>query len=246
MANDMLTNRLLANTQPSTLFSIALHTLAVLSIVLLASHPFIPAIKPLPPTAPEPIFVPRPSIVPAPQPAPLRNQPSPKDEEPANVQQPAPEVHTENFDQPGTPQSAQADEPGAPVVGKWDNLQNAVGSSQPGTVGQAGFDGLGTKGSGKSAGGDGPASDSPAGLLTDPKPAYTDEARRLHITGVVVLDVVLTAAGTVQVLDVRSGLGHGLDEAAIIAVNGARCRPATHKGRPISIPGIVRVNFQLT
>ena len=60
----------------------------------------------------------------------------------------------------------------------------------------------------------------PVEILDKPRPAYTEEARRLGIEGEVQLDVVFGASGAVSVRRVVHGLGHGLDETAIAA---ARC-----------------------
>ncbi len=65
-----------------------------------------------------------------------------------------------------------------------------------------------------------------ASLVTTPTPVYTEEARRQHITGSVVLLVKLEKSGAVRCVKVLSGLGYGLDKAAIDAVNGSRCRVA--------------------
>ena len=64
-------------------------------------------------------------------------------------------------------------------------------------------------------------------VLVKPKPAYTEEARRLKIEGQVSLEVVFEAAGTVRIVRVIRGLGHGLDEAAEQAAQQVRFRPAT-------------------
>ena len=75
---------------------------------------------------------------------------------------------------------------------------------------------------------------------------YTDEAREGRVTGEVILEVRLTAAGVVHVLRVLSGLGYGLDESAVAAVRRSRCRPALRNGRPIDATGTVTVVFSLT
>ena len=85
-----------------------------------------------------------------------------------------------------------------------------------------------------------------AQLLDVPAPEYTDEAREGRVTGEVILEVRLTAAGVVHVLRVLSGLGYGLDESAVAAVRRSRCRPALRNGRPIDATGTVTVVFSLT
>jgi TonB family protein len=85
-----------------------------------------------------------------------------------------------------------------------------------------------------------------AKLTAKPKPDYTEEARRLHIEGDVILRVRVEANGAVQILDLVSGLGHGLDESAKRAVLASKFEPATD-GNGQAIPSIVvvTVTFQL-
>ncbi len=87
--------------------------------------------------------------------------------------------------------------------------------------------------------------DEAARLLWVPTPTYTEEAKRLNVSGEVVLEVKMTASGEVQVLRIQSSLGHGLDQAAIDAVNQTRCRPALKAGRPVDVIATIRVIFKL-
>ncbi len=82
-------------------------------------------------------------------------------------------------------------------------------------------------------------------ILSKPRPEYTDEARRLRLEGVVVLDVVFLASGEVRVLRVVRGLGHGLDETAAAAARQIRFRPARREGQPVDAPARIQVLFQL-
>src|SRR5277367_219689 len=63
-------------------------------------------------------------------------------------------------------------------------------------------------------------------ILEKPRPEYTAEGRSLRIEGDVVLDLIFLANGTVQVKDVASGLGHGLDESATRAAQQIKFKPA--------------------
>jgi TonB family protein len=76
-------------------------------------------------------------------------------------------------------------------------------------------------------------------LLFSPSPAYTEEARQLHVTGEVALEVRLTTSGQAQFLRIVRGLGHGLDEVAIEAVRGLRLRAARRGGVPVDAITIV-------
>ncbi|MCU1240860.1 MAG: hypothetical protein JWO71_1586 [Candidatus Acidoferrum typicum] len=92
------------------------------------------------------------------------------------------------------------------------------------------------------------ASDSPTSMvdiLDKPHPQYTAEGRNLRIEGDVVLDMVFQADGTVQVNRVISGLGHGLDEAAVRAAQQIKFKPAKRDGQPVDFPARVRIEFRL-
>lgn len=82
-------------------------------------------------------------------------------------------------------------------------------------------------------------------VLSKPLPQYTAEARQLKIQGDVSLQVKFDASGTVQVLRVINGLGHGLDEQAKLAAERIRFKPATRNGQPVDQVSIIRVTFQL-
>lgn len=83
-------------------------------------------------------------------------------------------------------------------------------------------------------------------VLFKPKPEYTAEARTMHLEGVVAVRLKVAPDGGVQVVGITSGLGHGLDEAAVRAVQGTRFKPATDaSGSPIEWEGVVNVAFQL-
>src|ERR1700676_1610069 len=63
-------------------------------------------------------------------------------------------------------------------------------------------------------------------ILDKPRPEYTAEGRSLKLEGDVVIDVVFLASGAVQVSQVVSGLGHGLDESAVHAAQHIKFKPA--------------------
>ncbi len=81
-------------------------------------------------------------------------------------------------------------------------------------------------------------------ILSKVLPQYTDEARRLHIQGDVILSVVFQAGGTVKVLGIVKSLGHGLDEAAEQAALKIRFKPATRAGKPLDFPATLHVEFR--
>jgi len=90
----------------------------------------------------------------------------------------------------------------------------------------------------------GPA-DTPVDILDKPKPEYTAEGRSLKLEGDVVIDVVFLSNGTMQINHVVSGLGHGLDEAAVRAAQTIKFKPAKREGQPVDFPARVRIEFRM-
>jgi TonB family protein len=89
------------------------------------------------------------------------------------------------------------------------------------------------------------AADTAPTILDKPKPEYTAEGRSLKIEGDVVVDMVFLANGTVQINRVVSGLGHGLDEAAVRSAQQIKFKPAKRAGEPVDFPARVRIEFRL-
>src|ERR1700758_519905 len=85
----------------------------------------------------------------------------------------------------------------------------------------------------------------PIVVLSQPKPAYTAAARQLRIEGDVKLEVRFTASGRVEVLQILSGLGHGLDEQARAVAQAIQFKPATKDGQPVDQVTVIRITFQL-
>jgi len=85
----------------------------------------------------------------------------------------------------------------------------------------------------------------PVEILFKPKPQYTDEARAKKVEGEVLLRVLFTASGEVQVQGVVRGLGYGLDDSAISAARQIRFRPAQQEGQPVDKSAIVHIAFEL-
>jgi len=89
------------------------------------------------------------------------------------------------------------------------------------------------------------ASFEPVEITSKPNPVYTEEARRLHVQGEVVLRVVFRASGQIQILGVSQGLGHGLDEAAIRAAQEIQFKPARRNGQPTDTTATLQIMFEL-
>ena len=69
----------------------------------------------------------------------------------------------------------------------------------------------------------------------------------MHLEGAVSIKIRVLSSGNVQVLTVTRGLGHGLDQSAIQAIEATHFQPAKDTtGRPIDWEGVVNVNFQMS
>lgn len=117
----------------------------------------------------------------------------------------------------------------------------------PGTVRSAAFDAQAEASPAAAPKRERPVSrlDAEVEILSKPKPVYTEEARRLHLEGDVVLNVTFQANGKLLVLGVASGLGHGLDQAAIDAAKKIEFNPARRDGQPVDHTATLRVVFRI-
>jgi len=82
-------------------------------------------------------------------------------------------------------------------------------------------------------------------LVSQVQPQYTDEARAARVQGTIELRATVREDGTVENVTVRKGLGYGLDEAAIAAVEQWKFMPARKDGKPVSALVGLLVNFAL-
>jgi len=82
-----------------------------------------------------------------------------------------------------------------------------------------------------------------ARILENPLPAYTEEAYKNQIKGVVRISVVLRAEGTVTNIKVIEGLPYGLNEKAIAAAKQIKFVPAQIDGKPVSQYVTLEYNF---
>jgi len=130
---------------------------------------------------------------------------------------------------------------------------NGTGSS--GGAGSGSYDGLGS-GTGPGVG-DGSDGGYGRGAVTagrgvtapraiyDPEPEYSEEARKVHFQGVVVLSIVVDQAGHARDIRVARSVGLGLDERAIEAVKKWKFEPGMKDGHPVAVGVNVEVNFRL-
>ncbi len=85
----------------------------------------------------------------------------------------------------------------------------------------------------------------PVRILAKPEPVYTAEARALRLEGDVAVEALFTADGRIEEIRVVRGLGHGLDEAAVAAVQAIEFEPARRAGSPENARLRLTVRFQI-
>jgi TonB family protein len=76
-------------------------------------------------------------------------------------------------------------------------------------------------------------------------PDYTEQARKKHVSGTVVLALVVSAKGIPQDISVVHSLEPDLDEKAIEAVHEWRFKPGMKDGKPVMTRATIEVNFRL-
>ena len=82
-------------------------------------------------------------------------------------------------------------------------------------------------------------------VISSPDPDYTEEARREHKEGTVLLWAVLGEDGSMREVKACRCIGNGLDEKAIEAVSKWRFQPALKDGRPVAVWLNIQVSFHL-
>lgn len=82
-------------------------------------------------------------------------------------------------------------------------------------------------------------------LLRSVDPKYSEEARQSGVEGTIRLYVVVGEDGVPRDLRVVNGLGYGLDEEAMRAVQQWRFRPGELKSKPVAVAATIEVNFRL-
>jgi TonB family protein len=158
---------------------------------------------------------------------------------------PKPQVVTVGFGDAGIAPAA-ASRRSVSTSGFGDAAVASASANSPGQVRSSGFgDAVSAAPSPSAARQPGPPAATPAQILAKPRPAYTEEARRLEIEGEVQLEVLFGASGEVHILRVVRGLGHGLDENAVIAAKAIRFLPAKRDGHTVDSTATVHIIFQL-
>jgi len=76
-------------------------------------------------------------------------------------------------------------------------------------------------------------------------PEYSEEARKAKYSGTVLLQLVVGIDGKANSIKVVKGVGLGLDEKAIEAVQKWKFTPGKKNGQPVPVYATVEVNFRL-
>lgn len=84
-----------------------------------------------------------------------------------------------------------------------------------------------------------------ARILNAPRPTYTEEARRNRTEGAVKVKVLLGADGRIRNASVVSGLPHGLNERALVAVASLAFEPARN-AKGVAIDSWITVSVRFT
>jgi len=77
------------------------------------------------------------------------------------------------------------------------------------------------------------------------QPEYTLAARSARVEGRVLIELQVDETGNVTSTKLITGLGYGLDEAALEAVKNVHFRPATLCGKPVAAPFVMAMRFVL-
>jgi len=132
--------------------------------------------------------------------------------------------------------------PNSPLVG------NSMGNGSGGGIGPGNGNGLGPGSNGgygdgvKNAGVGGVSVPIP---IYQPMPEFSEEARRAKFQGVVTVSLIVDAQGRPQNVHVARGVGMGLDEKAIDAVEQYRFKPAKQNGKPVAAYLNVQISFDI-
>ena len=76
-------------------------------------------------------------------------------------------------------------------------------------------------------------------------PEYSEEARKAKYSGTVLLQLIVDVDGKAKNIRVMKGVGLGLDEKAVEAVQKWKFAPGKKNGQPVPVYATVEVNFRL-
>jgi TonB family protein len=78
-----------------------------------------------------------------------------------------------------------------------------------------------------------------------PEPNYSDDARKAHIQGTVILDSIIQKDGSIDVTKVDRSLGYGLDDEAKKVLKKWKCNPGKVNGQAVAVQLQIVINFHL-
>ena len=146
---------------------------------------------------------------------------------------------------PGPPSDGPGDNSGI-GTGKDDGVGPGKGGGEgDGEGGNKGGNIYGGPGGGRSGRDAATAVDTRPVPLNEPRPNYTEEARRNKITGVVHARVLIGSDGLIKQVRIIRGLPDGLNEEAIRAAMQMRFKPAMKNGQAVSYWTSLDVEFNL-
>jgi TonB family protein len=77
------------------------------------------------------------------------------------------------------------------------------------------------------------------------QPEYTEEARNAKLRGTVVAGVEIWPDGKAHNIQVARGLGMGLNQKAVEAIEQWEFEPGTKDGKPVKVAATIEMNFRL-
>jgi protein TonB len=84
----------------------------------------------------------------------------------------------------------------------------------------------------------------PVAIFT-PDPEFSEEARKAKFSGNVMVSLIVDPSGKPRNVHVLRGVGMGLDQKAVEAVEQYKFKPAMKDGKPVAVYVNIEVNFQI-
>jgi len=82
-------------------------------------------------------------------------------------------------------------------------------------------------------------------LVSKIEPEYSDEARAAKLQGTETVYAEIGPDGIAHNVTVIMGVGLGLDEKGVAAINQWRFKPGTKDGQPVTVAVTIEINFKL-
>lgn len=85
----------------------------------------------------------------------------------------------------------------------------------------------------------------PPSVLSKVEPEYSDEARAAKLQGTETVYGEIGPDGVIRNITIITGVGLGLDEKGVAAINQWRFKPGTKDGQPVTVAVNIEINFKL-